>query len=464
MTHLAVHTTAIPGLLIIDLDVHTDARGWFKENWQREKMIALGLPDFGPVQQNLSFNATAGATRGLHAEPWDKLTSVVAGRAFCVWVDLRSGAGFGRVVTAELGLSQAVFVPRGVANGFQALEDGTLYSYLVNAHWSPQARGSYSYLNLADETVAVDWPIPLAQATISEADAAHPRLGQARPVPVKRTLIVGANGQLGRALRDLLPEADCVDLPDFDVADPASVDAYPWAEVDTIINASAFTAVDAAETAEGRVACWRANVTGVGNLARVAAAHRLRLVHVSSDYVFDGNAEVHDEGEPFSPLGVYAQTKAAGDALVAQVPKHYIVRSSWVIGAGKNFVFTMASLAAKGVNPRVVDDQFGRLTFTTDLAAGIVHLLTTDAPAGTYNLTNTGPVASWHEIAQRVFTHCGRSAADVEAVSAAEYGADKELAPRPKFSTLDLTKIETTGFVAPTWPDRLADYLATPIS
>lgn len=460
MTDLAVRATAIPGLLVLDLAVHTDPRGWFKENWQRAKMTALGLPDFGPVQHSLAFNTATGVTRGFHAEPWDKLVSVAHGRIFGAWVDLRPGPGFGTVVTVELGPDKAVFVPRGVANSYQTLAPETVYSYLVNAHWSPRSRESYSYLNLADETVAIAWPIPLSEAIISEPDAGHPRLTDARPVPPKRTLIVGANGQLGRALRDLLPDADCVDLPDFDVADAAALDAYPWAEVDTIINASAFTAVDAAETADGRATCWRANVTGVGNLVRIALAHRLRLVHVSSDYVFDGTVENHDEDEPFSPLGVYAQTKAAADALVSMVPQHYIVRSSWVIGAGKNFVATMASLAANGVKPTVVTDQFGRLTFTTDLAAGILHLLTTEAAPGTYNLTNSGPISSWHQIAQEVFVFCGRSAADVGAVTAAEYGAGKSLAPRPRHSALNLAKIEATGFTPAPWPQRLAEYLS----
>ena len=91
MTGLDIRTTAIPGLLIIDLDLRADNRGWFKENWQRRKMIDAGLPDFGPVQNNVSFNTTAGATRGIHAEPWDKLVSVATGEIFGAWVDLRPG-------------------------------------------------------------------------------------------------------------------------------------------------------------------------------------------------------------------------------------------------------------------------------------------------------------------------------------------------------------------------------------
>ena len=96
MAELAINRTPIPGLLIISLDVRSDNRGWFKENWQREKMIELGLPDFRPVQNNVSFNSRVGATRGIHSEPWDKLISLASGRIFGAWVDLRPGDGFGR--------------------------------------------------------------------------------------------------------------------------------------------------------------------------------------------------------------------------------------------------------------------------------------------------------------------------------------------------------------------------------
>jgi len=457
---LAVRSTEIPGLLVVDLVVHGDDRGWFKENWQRAKLTSLGLPDFGPVQHSVAYNGAAGVTRGFHAEPWDKLVSVANGRIFGAWVDLRPGATFGHLVSLELGPDQAVFVPRGVANSYQTLVDETVYSYLVNDHWSPAATASYSYVNLADETLNVAWPIPLEQATISAADLAHPRLAQARPVPPKQTVIVGAGGQLGRALQALLPDAVCLDLPDFDVSDTAQVDGFAWRDVDTIINASAYTAVDAAETEQGRRDCWRANVTGVANLCRVAREHRLTLVHISSDYVFDGTAELHTEDEPFSPLGVYGQTKAAADALVGQLGAHYLIRTSWVIGQGRNFVATMADLAAKGISPSVVDDQFGRLTFTADLAAGIVHLLHSGADYGTYNLSSDGPVASWREVAAAVFELCGRNPGDVAGQSTADYAAGKLTSPRPRHSSLDLTKLKATGFAPAPWPQRLAEYLS----
>ena len=178
---LAIERTPIPGFLRIDLTVHGDNRGWFKENWQREKMLALGLPDFGPVQNNISFNNEVGVTRGIHAEPWDKFVSVATGRVFGAWVDLREGPSFGTVYTCEIDPSVAVFVPRGVGNAYQTLEPNTAYTYLVNDHWSPDAQ--YTFLNLADETANVPWPIPLAEAILSDKDKAHPRLADVAPFP-----------------------------------------------------------------------------------------------------------------------------------------------------------------------------------------------------------------------------------------------------------------------------------------
>ena len=178
---LAIEKTPIPGFLRIDLTVHGDNRGWFKENWQREKMLALGLPDFGPVQNNISFNNEVGVTRGIHAEPWDKFVSVATGRVFGAWVDLREGSSFGSVYTCEIDPSVAVFVPRGVGNSYQTLEPNTAYTYLVNDHWSADAQ--YTFLNLADETANVPWPIALTEAILSDKDKAHPRLADVTPFP-----------------------------------------------------------------------------------------------------------------------------------------------------------------------------------------------------------------------------------------------------------------------------------------
>ena len=459
---LAAHPTPIPGVVLYDLPVHGDNRGWFKENWQREKMRALGLPDFGPVQNNISFNEKAGTTRGIHAEPWDKYISVATGRIFGAWVDLREGPSFGTVFTAELDPSQAIFIPRGVGNAFQTLEDNTAYTYLVNDHWSADAQGQYTFLNLADETAAITWPIPLEQAELSDKDRAHPRLADVVPMAPKKTLVLGADGQLGKALRSAFGDAPNVEFAtraDFDLTDPAACTGRNWKNYSAIINAAAYTAVDDAESPEGRRAAWAINVAAVARLARVATENRITLVHVSSDYVFDGTAPEHPEDEPFSPLGVYGQTKAAGDAVVSTVPAHYIVRTSWVIGEGTNFVRTMAGLAGRGISPSVVDDQIGRLTFTEDLAAGIIHLLSSDAPYGVYNLTNDGGPTSWADIARRVYELTGHSADAVTGVSTEEYFSGKQAAERPKNSMLPLDRIKAAGFAPADAMDRLDAYL-----
>lgn len=175
---LAIHTTPIPGLYEIDLVLHSDNRGWFKENYQRAKLEALSLPVFTIVQNNMSYNEEVGVTRGLHAEPWEKYISVANGRVFGAWVDLRPGESFGVTYALEITPGKAVFVPRGVANGYQTLEPHVTYTYLVNEHWSPDAQ--YTFVNLFDPEINLHWPIGRDRAIISDKDAAHPTLAAVR--------------------------------------------------------------------------------------------------------------------------------------------------------------------------------------------------------------------------------------------------------------------------------------------
>lgn len=272
--------------------------------------------------------------------------------------------------------------------------------------------------------------------------------------------IVGARGQLGLALQAQYPSAQSADIDEMDITDAASVEAYDWSGIKVILNAAAFTNVDGAETAEGRVAAWKVNASAVANLVRVAAKYGMTLVHVSTDYVFDGTQQPHSETEPFSPLSVYGQSKAAGDIAVSLAPKHFILRTSWVIGEGKNFVRTMLSLGEKGVSPTVVADQIGRLTFTTTLVSAIDHLLKNNCPYGTYNVTNSGEPASWADITRQIFKLAGYDLA-VTGTTTAEYYAGKPgIAPRPLQSTLDLTKVEDTGFHSTDWLNDLEAYVA----
>jgi dTDP-4-dehydrorhamnose 3,5-epimerase len=273
-------------------------------------------------------------------------------------------------------------------------------------------------------------------------------------------LIVGANGQLGTALSQKYPQARAVDSRELDISDRQAVEAFDWSNVSTILNAAAYTNVDGAETPEGRVIAWKVNAVGVANLVRVARLHDIPLVHISSEYVFDGTQNPHTEDEPFSPLGVYAQSKAAGDIAASLHDKTYILRTSWVIGDGNNFVRTMIGLAAKNISPTVVGDQIGRLTFTSTLVDAIDHIFSSEAPYGTYNVSNGGDPASWANITRTIFAELGRNDLAVTGTTTTDYFASKPgSAPRPLNSTFDLSKIQSTGLTLRDWRDDLASYI-----
>jgi dTDP-4-dehydrorhamnose 3,5-epimerase/reductase len=273
-------------------------------------------------------------------------------------------------------------------------------------------------------------------------------------------LIIGANGQVGKALRTRFPEASAVGHDELDITDITALASFDWSKVDIIINAAAFTNVDGAEAPDGRVAAWQINAVAVGHLAKIAQQQDITLVHISSEYVFDGTRSPHTEDEPVSPLGVYAQTKAAGDIAAATAAKHYILRTSWVIGDGANFVRTMIGLARRDISPSVVSDQIGRLTFSNTLVDAISHLLETNAAYGTYNVSDDGEPASWADVTRAIFTELNRGDLTVTDTTTTEYFASKpEAAPRPLQSTLDLGKLKATGLELPDWHTNLRNYI-----
>jgi dTDP-4-dehydrorhamnose reductase len=273
-------------------------------------------------------------------------------------------------------------------------------------------------------------------------------------------VILGANGQLGKALQAQYPNARAADSDALDITNKESVQNYNWSGVTHILNAAAYTNVDGAETDEGRSTAWKVNATGVSYLAEVARASDITLVHISTDYVFDGSQATHVENESLSPLSVYGASKAAGEIAAGAAPKHYILRTSWVIGDGKNFVRTMIGLAEKNISPTVVGDQVGRLTFTSELIKAIDHLLKNDCEPGIYNLSNGGDPASWADITREIFAQLGRDDLTVTNTTTAEYFADKAgIAPRPLQSTLDLGKIQATSFESTDWKQDLSKYI-----
>ncbi len=276
----------------------------------------------------------------------------------------------------------------------------------------------------------------------------------------KSYFIVGANGQLGTALRELYPDAQFADIDELDITDKDSVKNFDWTGITHILNAAAYTNVDGAETDEGRSITWKVNDEAVGSLAEIAKSHDMTIVHISTAYVFDGQETIYTEDDPVSPLGEYAKSKAAGDEKVANLDKFYILRTDSVIGEGKNFVRTMLDLGQKGVDPTVVADQIIRPTFTAELVKAIEFLLASEAPYGIYNLTNEGDALSWADFTRAIFAQAGLRR-EVHDIAYADYASSKAgIAPRPLNSVLDLSKIESAGFKPANWRDCLADYIS----
>ncbi len=274
-----------------------------------------------------------------------------------------------------------------------------------------------------------------------------------------KILITGSNGQLGSALKERYPDAQSYSSKQLDITNQESLSKLDWSSFEVIINAAAYTNVDAAETAEGRHLAWQVNADGARNLTEIALKHNCVFVNISTDYVFDGNQKPHKEEEPFSPINVYGQSKAAGDLVTSLSPKYYLLRTSWVIGNGKNFVQTMIELAQKNVEPKIVADQIGRLTFTAELVKAIDHLLVSKPAYGTYNVSNSGSETSWANLTRLIFKLGGYNLR-VEDVSTEEYFREKpQAAKRPLNSLFDLTKLQSTGFISTDWQEDLKKYL-----
>ncbi|MGH7156935.1 MAG: dTDP-4-dehydrorhamnose 3,5-epimerase family protein [Candidatus Saccharimonadales bacterium] len=182
-TEFTPHQTEIPGLIVFDISFPSDERGYFQEKFQKAKLVAAGLPSsFNIVQNNVSLNKEHGVIRGFHAEPWDKYISVITGKIFVAYLDLRKGPSFGKLYTGELDNNKAVYLPRGVANSYQTLEDNVLYVYSTNDHWRADNYDEYTFVNLADPDVNVPWPIPLTESIMSERDQNHPMLKGVAPM------------------------------------------------------------------------------------------------------------------------------------------------------------------------------------------------------------------------------------------------------------------------------------------
>lgn len=279
---------------------------------------------------------------------------------------------------------------------------------------------------------------------------------------MKRILVTGGNGQLGSELKALSGNFPFqfvfIDVADLDLLNHQAISAYfENNKFDIIINCAAYTAVDKAE--EDKDLCKKINADAVAVIATIAKEQGTRLIHISTDYVFDGEFnQPIDENAVAKPLSVYGKTKLEGENNVLQIlPDAIIIRTSWVYSTfGKNFVKTIAGLAKQRPELTVVSDQFGTPTYAKDLAVAIMSIITSDVNAsGIYNFTNEGSI-SWYDFAVFINDHYGFNC-KIKPIKTSEY---KTAAARPKFSVLDKTKIKKTFNIdIPYWSHSLKECL-----
>lgn len=277
---------------------------------------------------------------------------------------------------------------------------------------------------------------------------------------MKKMIITGCNGQLGREMNRLYAGNTDIELinTDVDELDITSIDAVmklakevnPYA----IINCAAYTAVDACETNQD--IAFKVNTIGPRNLAIAARETGAKLLHVSTDYVFDGTKETpYYESDPICPQSVYGSTKAEAEKMVQQMAdRYFILRTAWLYGDGKNFAKTMLRLAETNDTVKVVGDQYGTPTSAYELAKGIDSLLFSDN-YGLFHATCEGS-CNWAEFAAEIFRLAGKDT-KVQAITTAEYGAP---ANRPAHSVLENYMFKmTNGYLFADWHDAIEKYL-----
>lgn len=275
-------------------------------------------------------------------------------------------------------------------------------------------------------------------------------------------LITGANGQLGTELCYLLDDMglkyEATTLDNLDITNQKQVfETLRRVQPSHIIHCAAYTAVDKAED-EGRELNYKVNVDGTRYLATAAKELGIPLVYISTDYVFDGNLA---DGEylvdsPTNPMNEYGKAKLQGEEVVRDLlSNYYIIRTSWVFGKyGHNFVYTMRRLAKERPQLTIVNDQYGRPTWTRTLAEFVVFLLQNQSPYGIYHLSNDD-ACTWYEFAREILKDT-----DVEVlpVTSDEF---PQKAYRPKHSVMSLQKAKRLGFTIPTWRDALQQFLSS---
>ncbi len=450
-----------------------DERGYFT-SITKKQTDAL---KFAGWKQDSESKSVKGTLRGLHyqKEPFcqAKIVKCIEGAVLDVVVDLRKDSPtYKKYAAIELTKENGrmLYVPRGFAHGFLALEDNTRFGYQVDNAYTPRMEEGFAW---DDPTINIPWKeifkkYGIDKPILSERDMNRPKLSEIKTTFLrrpKRFLVTGVNGQLGYDIVKELKERGETDIlpltrDDMDITDKEKVTQIVKAyQPDVIFHCAAWTAVDKAE--ELKEDCEKVNVVGTKNITDASIEVNSKLIYISTDYVFDGTKEgLYNEDDTPNPKNIYGKTKLAGEEEAKRNPKHFITRISWVFGVnGNNFVKTMLKLADKYKELKVVNDQIGSPTYTVDLAKLLVEMAETEK-YGTYNVNNE-EYCSWAEFAKFIMQTAGKKT-KIKEVSTEEYYDGKDMskiAYRPRNSKLDKSKLEQEFYRLPTWQDATKRYI-----
>ena len=477
-----------------------DARGGYT-TYQASK-------DFKELEINMKANeqgsgsdSIRGVIRGLHYQndPYcqSKLVRCTKGRVIDVIVDIRKDSptykkGIGVELTPEN--RKELFVPRGFAHGFIALEDDTKFYYDVDNHYAPTHEAGITWNDpeldikwvLDDDSIELDEKTTIndilkkfgiEEPLLSEKDINRKTLDEVKPdfYMHKRYLVTGCKGQLGYDVVRELNKRGIYDILNLDVEDMDITDRMFVRKVieeykpEYVIHCAAYTAVDKAE--ENEELARKINYNGTKNIADACEEVGAKMVYISTDYVFDGNPpkgyDSYDELMETNPLSVYGKTKREGELAALRNPNTFILRTAWVFGInGNNFVKTMLGLSEKYKELKVVNDQIGSPTYTVDLAKIICDMIETDK-YGIYHVTNNG-FCSWAEFASYILKDTDTKVIPVTTEEyykpkyeeAKEKGITLHIAQRPLISKLNKAKLVREGFkMTPNWQDAVDRYM-----
>ena len=487
-------------------DKFGDERGFFSPAYIKkylEENLQFNIFN-GVVQENFS-NSQKGVIRGLHyqLDPkcQTKLVSVITGEAIDVIVDIRPDSPtFKKWFGIRLKpFDKQLLVPKGFAHGFIALQDNTLFHYLVDNDYAPNMEDGIPW---DDKSINIDWDSIFNQEGISKEDlltspkdklhsTLYEKLEKGE-IPFKRedlindistryynskvkVMVTGGAGQLGydvikeltsRGYKDIYaPTIEELDLTDKEAVDKAFEEQKP----DLVIHCAAYTAVDAAE--ENYDAAHNINVNATRYISENCSKLNSKLIYISTDYVFDGAKDLsltYDVNDTPNPMSVYGKTKLLGEKEALKNPKTFVVRTSWVFGInGKNFMKTMLNLAETRKELSIVGDQFGSPTYTVDLSRLLVDMAGTEK-YGLYHANNEG-YCNWAEFAEEIFRQNGKdvivnhlSTEDYYAPQyekAAKEGKELHIADRPRNSKLSKDCLIDNDFaLLPSWKDAVRRY------